>query len=184
MSRITSGKSKNIPLEVPDVTRPMTDRIKTSVFDILTPVIEDSVCLDLYAGTGGLGLEAISRGAKQATFVEQDKDACEMLWKNIQRAKLEDQSIVIRERVEEFLITCEKIYTIVFLDPPFPSPRKNKLTVLTKCAKACMVGGYIVFRHEETERFPTEITSAKGGLSQVLSKKYGISIVDFYQVQK
>jgi 16S rRNA (guanine966-N2)-methyltransferase len=181
MARITAGKSKNIPLEVPDVTRPMTDRIKTSVFDILTPIIEDSICLDLYAGTGGLGLEAISRGAKEATFVEQDKLACEMLQKNIQRAKLEDQSIVIRERVEEFLLNCEPLYSLVFLDPPFPSPRKNKLAVLTKSAKACVSGGYIIFRHEETERFPTKITSAKGALSQVLSKKYGISQVDFYQ---
>lgn len=181
MARITSGKSKNVPLEVPDVTRPMTDRIKTSVFDILTPVIEDSICLDLYAGTGGLGLEAISRGAKQATFVEQDKLACEMLQKNIQRAKLEDQSIVIRDRVEEFLISCEKLYTLIFLDPPFPSPRKNKLVVLTKAAKACIEGGYIVFRHEEKERFPMEINTAKGALIQVLSKKYGISQVDFFQ---
>jgi 16S rRNA (guanine(966)-N(2))-methyltransferase RsmD len=183
MARITSGKSKNVPLEVPDVTRPMTDRIKTSVFDILTPVIEDAICLDLFAGTGGLGLEAISRGAKDATFVEQDKLACEMLQKNITRAKFEDQSIVIRERVEEFLINCEKIYSIVFLDPPFPLPRKSKLAVLTKSAKACIVGGYIIFRHEETERFPTEINSSKGALKQVLSKKYGISIVDFYEVQ-
>lgn len=181
MTRITAGKSKNITLEVPEGTRPMTDRIKISVFDLLTPIIENSICLDLYAGTGGLGLEAISRGAKEATFVEQDKLACEMLKKNIERTKLKDQSIVINERVEEFLINCDQIYTLVFLDPPFPLPRKSKLVVLTKAAKTCIEGGYVVFRHEAKERFPTEMSTSKGELKQILSKRYGISQVDFYQ---
>lgn len=181
MARIIGGKAKNIRLEVPPGTRPMTDRIKASVFDTLQPILEGSICLDLYAGTGGLGLEAISRGATEATFVEQDKLACEILHKNIKRAKVEDHSIVISERVEEFLINCEQIYTLVLLDPPFPLPRKSKLDVLTKAAKACVEGGYIVFRHEAKERFPKEIKSTKGSLRQVLAKKYGISQVDFFE---
>lgn len=81
--RITGGKARNFILEVPKATRPMTDRMKVRVFDILREDIVNKNILDLYAGAGSFGLEALSRGAKSATFVDASKNAEAVLKKNV-----------------------------------------------------------------------------------------------------
>ena len=122
--RITAGKVKNFKLEIPKTTRPLTDRMKVQIFDTLQKDIFKKKILDLYAGTGSFGLEALSRGARHATFVEASKNAYYVLNKNIAHTGFLLDTEVIKSKVEEYLYkknneeTMEN-FDIIFLDPPY-----------------------------------------------------------------
>lgn len=100
-------------------TRSATDRIRETLFAILTPRIEDARVLDLFAGAGTLGIEALSRGAAHATFVERAPEAIAALRRNLASTKLEDRADVARSDVPAFLGGHIGPYDIVFCDPPF-----------------------------------------------------------------
>ena len=120
--RITGGKAKNFKIEIPRNTRPLTDRMKVRIFDILREDIANKTVLDLYAGAGSFGLESLSRGAKEVTFVDASKQADLILKKNIAHTGFLPQAEVIKSKVEDFIIKysdTEKIYDIVFMDPPY-----------------------------------------------------------------
>src|SRR3954471_24968550 len=95
--RIIAGEHRGRQILPPesDTTRPITDRVKQSLFDILTPLIPDALVYDCFAGTGSMGLECLSRGARRAIFFEADRSALTRLRKNIADLKLVDQSTVI-----------------------------------------------------------------------------------------
>lgn len=122
--RISGGKAKNFKLEIPKTTRPLTDRMKIKIFDILREDIVKKDILDLYAGTGSFGLEALSRGAKSATFVDASKNAYFVIQKNIAHTGYLPESTVIKSKVEEYLFkqTNQKKppkFDIIFMDPPY-----------------------------------------------------------------
>ena len=120
--RIIAGKSKNILLDIPRNTRPLTDRLKTTIFDVLGADIYNKNVLDLYAGTGSFGLEALSRGAKSATFVDAAKNCIHILNDNIEKTGSANESTAVREKVEDFLNNkknLEETYDLIFLDPPY-----------------------------------------------------------------
>ena len=102
--RITAGKAKNFTLEVPKATRPMTDRMKVRVFDILKEDIVNKRVLDLYAGAGSFGLEALSRGASSCTFVDASKNAVFVIERNIVHTGFLPESEVKREKVDDYLL--------------------------------------------------------------------------------
>src|SRR5689334_22791675 len=121
--RIIAGEFRGRKLLPPqsDTTRPITDRVKQSLFDILTPHIEGSRIYDLFAGTGSMGLECLSRGASHATFFDSDRSALERLKKNIAALKVEDRSQIIPGDLFKFFSTntpTEKA-NLIFLDPPY-----------------------------------------------------------------
>ncbi|MHC1716881.1 MAG: RsmD family RNA methyltransferase [Candidatus Dojkabacteria bacterium] len=122
--RITGGKVKNFSIEIPRATRPMTDRMKIRIFDILKEDIVNKEILDLYAGAGSFGLEALSRGASSATFVDASKNANFVLKKNVAHTGFLTQSDIIKDKVEEYLYTLsnedkKKCFDIIFIDPPY-----------------------------------------------------------------
>lgn len=120
--RITAGKAKNFKIEIPRNTRPLTDRMKVRIFDVLREEIANTTILDLYAGAGSFGLEALSRGAKEVTFVDASKHADLIIKKNVAHTGFLPQADIVRSKVEDFLFRyCEsdKTYDIVFLDPPY-----------------------------------------------------------------
>ncbi|KKR06185.1 MAG: hypothetical protein UT34_C0001G0225 [candidate division WS6 bacterium GW2011_GWF2_39_15] len=129
--RITAGKAKNVQIDIPRNTRPLTDRMKVRTFDILNTDIANKTILDLYAGSGSFGLEAISRGAKSATFVDASKHAAKILQENANKTGFASVSEVIKMKVEEYLFkkTTEKTssYDIIFLDPPYKHFNTKKL---------------------------------------------------------
>ena len=185
MPRITAGVAKNTSLEVAkDITRPITDRIKISLFDQLSPVIDSAKCLDLFAGSGSLGLEAISRGASRVVFVEQDSDACEIIIRNSKKAKLDQQIEIVNLPVEDYLRFPTTVkHDLIFIDPPFPMIKEDKEDILRNTSRFTVKGGYIVFRYPKLESFPETLKTPFGLLFKVLEKKYGISKVSFYQNQ-
>ena len=117
--RIITGTAKNHKLKVAESSRPITDRIKQSVFDTLGERVKDATILDLFAGSGSIGIEALSRGAKFATFVEQNRDADLILKENIIHTGFKDQAIAWRKEASDFLKDIREKYDLIFVDPPF-----------------------------------------------------------------
>lgn len=123
--RIVAGRHRGARLEVPpgDATRPTSDRARQALFDTLTGGrfdidLNDVVVLDLFAGTGALGLEALSRGAARAVFVEKDRTALAMLNRNIAHLKTADRTLVLAQDATR-LGRAREAVTLVLMDPPY-----------------------------------------------------------------
>ena len=154
--RIIAGEfrgRKLLPPEGSDVTRPITDRVKQSVFDILAPWIEASRVYDLFAGTGSMGLEALSRGAAQATFFEADRSAVQRLKKNITALGVEGRTRVVAGDLFRWFQTspADETVDVAFLDPPyrFLSERPDDVRHLAAriASNHLAADGVVVFRH-------------------------------------
>ncbi len=118
--RIVAGSLRGSKIDVVDVPdlRPTPDRVRETLFNWLAPVIVGMRCLDLYAGTGALGIEAISRGAMSCTFVERDPRAATMLTATLARLKVENGTVAQRDAIA-WLNDAEGPFDLVFVDPPF-----------------------------------------------------------------
>ena len=117
--RVIAGSAKRLQLKTLDgmETRPTTDRIKETLFNMISPYIYDSIFLDLFSGSGGIGIEALSRGAKEAVFVEKNPRAMECIKENLKYTKLEG----------------EKTFDYIFMDPPYNQElEKMVLSYLSK----------------------------------------------------
>ncbi|NCT67962.1 MAG: 16S rRNA (guanine(966)-N(2))-methyltransferase RsmD [Rhodanobacteraceae bacterium] len=118
--RIVAGRLRGSRLAVPaiDGLRPTPDRVRETLFNWLAPFIDGARCLDLYAGTGALGIEALSRGAANCTFVERDRLLCTQLRGNLERLKVAGARVVEADAAA-FLAGPAEPFDLVFLDPPF-----------------------------------------------------------------
>ena len=119
--RVITGSARGIPLKAPEglQTRPTADRVKEALFSIIQFEISGAKVLDLFGGSGQLGIEALSRGAKSAVFVDAGESACKIIKENLKQCKLESQSTVIKCDYMEFLKRNRAQYNIIFLDPPY-----------------------------------------------------------------
>ena len=119
--RVISGKARGVTLKTPEglQTRPTADRVKEAIFSILQFDLPGTKVLDLFGGTGQLGIEALSRGAEKAVFVDAGEAACKLIQENLSRTKLEGQGKVIRSDYLQFLSTCKEKFDIILLDPPY-----------------------------------------------------------------
>jgi len=130
--RIVSGTAKSVRLKTPhwDSTRPMTDKVRGAVFNILGDEVKGASVLDLYAGTGAVGIEALSRGAQQATFVDIDKRCFQLIQANLELTKLSAQASLVKANVKTLLMvteTSEKLqlakgfpgFNLIFFTPPY-----------------------------------------------------------------
>jgi 16S rRNA (guanine966-N2)-methyltransferase len=154
--RIIAGKFRGRKLLPPegDATRPVTDRVKQSLFDILTPNIEGARVYDLFAGTGSMGLESLSRDAAHASFFESDRSALDRLKKNITTLKLESRSQIIPGDLFKWISTSTPTEraNLIFLDPPYrflkehPDKLQNLAQAIAKNHLAAE--GLLIFRHD------------------------------------
>ncbi len=124
--RIITGSARGIildTLEGEDTTRPTADRVKEALFSMLQFDIEGRLVLDLFAGSGQLGLEALSRGARKAVFIDISRDAADVVMKNAARTKLKDRCVVSSTDFKTFLKSASgrEKYDVIFLDPPYRS---------------------------------------------------------------
>lgn len=119
--RVISGTARGLKLESLDglSTRPTLDRVKESIFNILFDAVTDSYILDLFAGSGALGIESLSRGASRCTFVDSNKDAINVIKRNVKKASVEEKSDIRFCDYKKFISECNGKYDIVFLDPPY-----------------------------------------------------------------
>lgn len=120
--RVIAGRAKSLRLKTPEGldTRPTTDRIKETLFNMLQPYLSDAVFVDLFSGSGGIGIEAISRGARHAYFVENDRRAIDCIVENLKFTKFESQATVLKQDVMSAVYgICENCADIIFMDPPY-----------------------------------------------------------------
>lgn len=120
--RVIAGTARRLLLKTPEGldTRPTTDRIKETLFNILMPALPDAVFVDLFSGSGGIGIEALSRGARKAYFVENNQKAIACITENLEHTHLTDKSIVLRQDVFSVLRGgIKETADIIFLDPPY-----------------------------------------------------------------
>lgn len=158
--RIIAGEFRGRKLLPPvtESTRPVTDRVKQSVFDILSPRIEGSAVYDCFAGTGSMGLECLSRGAGQAVFFEAERSAADRLRKNIATLKVEERSRVVTADLFKWFAGpgAGGKADLIFLDPPyrFLRERADDLRRLADRIASCHLapGGIVIFRHDRADR--------------------------------
>ena len=119
--RVITGKARGVQLKTPEgmQTRPTADRVKEALFSIIIFDIPGAKVLDLFGGTGQLGIEALSRGAASAVFVDAREDSCKLIRENLKHTKLEQDAKVIRSDYLDYLNRCREQYNIIFLDPPY-----------------------------------------------------------------
>ncbi len=120
--RVIAGKARSLKLKTPEglETRPTTDRIKETLFNMLQPWLPDSIFIDLFSGSGGIGIEALSRGARHAYFVENNKNAIACIQENLQFTKTMDDATILKQDVLSALSGIhEKEADVIFIDPPY-----------------------------------------------------------------
>lgn len=181
--RIIGGtfKRKTI-LSVPGTdTRPTSDRLRESLFNILSATVRDACVLDLYAGTGALGLEALSRGARHCVFVDNRKKALEVMGKNIASCALEQQARVLSWDISKNL-SCLRNHTppfdLVFMDPPYGRgliPRTMEALLKAGCLEE---GARIVCEHDATDDIPL-VSSHLTLTDQRIYGRTGVSFFTF-----
>ena len=164
--RVIAGKAKGCKLYSLDGldVRPTLDRVKESLFSILYPYLSDSSVLDLFAGTGALGIESLSRGAKKCTFVDVSRMSCECVKKNLDKSGLSDLAVVHKTSAENFLKTSSEVYDIIFLDPPYS---KGIEDMVIKNINPCVHENTVIV--VETEVVPNKYS----GFEIIRQAKYG-----------
>ncbi|WP_246940261.1 16S rRNA (guanine(966)-N(2))-methyltransferase RsmD [Bacillus pinisoli] len=180
--RVVSGKCKGHPLKaVPgQSTRPTTDKVKEAIFNIIGPYFEGGLGLDLFGGSGGLGIEAISRGLDKVIFVDIDQKAIHTIKLNVDSCRLKDQVEIYRNEAEKalkVLIKRELSFDYIFLDPPY---HKQKLTSLLSIIDSHHIlneQGKVIVEHSTDVELPETI----GELLLTRSEKYGITAISIYQ---
>ena len=130
--RVIAGSARSLPLKTPEgmETRPTTDRIKETLFNILNPYIQGAVFLDCFSGSGGIGIESLSRGAKKAYFFENNKKALECIKSNLEFTKFDKVATVISQDILAGLWQVSDIADIIFMDPPYESGLDKKVLEL------------------------------------------------------
>ena len=177
--RVITGKARGVQLKTPDgmATRPTTDRVKEALFSIIQFDIPTSKVLDLFGGTGQLGIEALSRGAKSAVFVDAAESACKLIKENLRRTKLESDARVVRADYLDYLKRCREKYDIIFLDPPYAEVfLENALKCITEI-DILETGGIIVTERPLGKELPWDFE----GFTRSKDYKYGTVLLTIYR---
>lgn len=160
-----------------DSIRPTTDRVKESMFNLISDYISGSDVLDLFSGSGALSLEALSRGANSAVMVDIDPKSIAVIKKNIELVHMEGRTRVVKQSAERFLETEKRKFHLVFLDPPY---NKGLISpVMDKLPGLLHPGGIVVLESDSTDDH-----GEFSHFSVLKQRKYGRSYVTAYQMYK
>jgi 16S rRNA (guanine966-N2)-methyltransferase len=172
--RIITGKYKGFRLSVPNNARPITDRVKTILFDTIGELIEGSTVLDLFAGSGNLGIEALSRGAETVIFVDDNFEAIEAIKSNLKRLDIPKNSHKVLNL--DYISFAKKFkggFDLIFVDPPFNIQSRVRLDTISSLINK---EGVIVYKIEEKQKNKIKISE---NLIVVLEKRIGINTLFF-----
>lgn len=177
--RVITGKARGVQLKTPEgmLTRPTADRVKEALFSIINFDLPGASVLDLFAGTGQLGIEALSRGANRAVFIDAREDACKIIRENIRRTKFENQARVIRSDYLEYLRRCKEKFDIILLDPPYAEVfLENALKSITEID--ILQSGGIIIAERPIEK---ELLLDFEGFTRSKDYKYGKTLLTIYR---
>ena len=177
--RVIAGKVRGLTLKTleGESTRPTRDMVREALFSILINKLPDCTFLDLFAGSGAIGIEALSRGASKAYFCDNNKDAVEIIKANLEKARMIDDSIVFKGDYQLFIKELAgKKFDIIFVDPPY-----NKglgISAIEMISKENLLAdeGIIVFETDQIEVVPDSI----GIYKRYDYRKYGRNVLNFY----
>ena len=177
--RVITGKARGVVLKTPDgmLTRPTSDRVKEALFSIIQFEIPGASVLDLFGGTGQLGIEALSRGAKNAVFVDAREESCRLIRENLKRTRLEQDAKVVRSDYLAYLERCRERFQIILLDPPYAEVfLENALKKITEI-DILQSGGIIVAERPVGKDLPWEFA----GYTRSKDYKYGNTLLTIYR---
>lgn len=177
--RVITGKARGIQLKTPEgmQTRPTADRVKEALFSIINFDIPGAKVLDLFGGTGQLGIEALSRGAASAVFVDAREESCRLIRENLKRTKLEQDAKVIRSDYLDYLNRCREQYNIILLDPPYAEVfLENAIKRITEI-DILQSDGIIVAERPLGKELPWEFE----GYTRSKDYKYGKVLLTIYR---
>ena len=177
--RVITGSARGVQLKTPEgmVTRPTTDRVKEAMFSIIHFDIPGAAVLDLFGGTGQLGIEALSRGAKSAVFVDAGEPACRLIKENLKRCRMEQQGRVVRSDYLDFLSRSKEQFDIILLDPPYAEVfLENALKRITEI-DILRTNGIIVAERPLGKELPWEFE----GYERTRDYKYGKTLLTIYR---
>jgi len=194
--RITAGKAKNFKIEIPKNTRPLTDRMKVRIFDVLGSDIVNKSILDLYAGAGSFALEALSRGAKEATLVDASKQGNIIIQRNVAHTAFLPQADVIKSKVEDFIQKykeSDRVWDIIFMDPPYKlynTKRVEKMESIINDASSLLPGvrnpktnkfkGAFIIKHPK--RYPIDKLNLKY-IKRVDTYEFGLNSISLFIIK-
>lgn len=177
--RVITGKARGVQLKTPEgmQTRPTADRVKEALFSIIQFEIPGTTVLDLFGGTGQLGIEALSRGAQRAVFVDAGESACKLIRENLRRTGMEDQGRVVRSDYLQYLKNAREKFDIILLDPPYAEVfLENALNCITEI-DILQSGGIIVCERPVGKELLWEFS----GYTRSKDYKYGNTLIVIYR---
>ena len=174
--RIIAGSRKGHRISAPGgrATRPTSDRVRENVFNIVAPWVEGSAVLDLYAGSGAMGLEALSRGAERAVFVESEVAACRAINANLDKLRLTGAEVACRD-VARFLAAETRTYDLVFCDAPYDDYTALEPLLGRYVPRLLADGGLLVLETASRAAEP------RLPLTQRTSRRYGAARITLYE---
>ncbi len=176
--RIITGEYRGRRLESPagyDV-RPTSDKVKEAVFNIIMNEVWDATCVDLFAGTGNLGLEALSRGAKKCYFGDNSRESINLIKNNVKMCRAEDKSVIIAGDYSKILGRINEKVDIFFLDPPYKDGLYENCLEIIDSLDLLSEEGIIVAEHGVRDYVPETV----GSLEIIKERKYGKIMVTIY----
>lgn len=178
--RVISGSARGLKLNTPgdDRVRPTTDRVKESMFNIVQDWVYDSQVLDLFAGSGALGIEALSRGASQAVFCDNSLDSIKIIKSNIEKARVVDRSKIVSGDYKRCLRDMEaknQSFDMIFVDPPYYEGLFEEVLDTIRSCKILKKDGIVIVEHDAKRPI-----GQVEGLEVYKEKKYGITMLTFY----
>lgn len=178
--RVISGSARGLKLNTPgdDRVRPTTDRVKESMFNIVQDWVYDSQVLDLFAGSGALGIEALSRGASQAVFCDNSLDSIKIIKSNIEKARVVDRSQIVSGDFKRCLRDMEaknQSFDMIFVDPPYYKELFEEVLDTIRACKILKKDGIVIVEHDAKKPI-----GQVEGLEVYKEKKYGITMLTFY----
>lgn len=181
--RVVSGEFKGRVLKaVPGTsTRPTTDKVKESLFNMIGPYFSGGLGLDLFAGSGGLGIEALSRGLDKVIFVDREGKAIHVINENLKACGLEEKAEVYRNDAVRALKAIQKrdmVFNYIFLDPPYKKQQLVKLLEMIDKEGLVHQEGLIVCEHASEIILPEKV----GNIVQTRNEKYGVIGITLYKV--
>ena len=180
--RIVGGQFKGRRLTTKKVRiRPTKSLTREALFDLLGSKVKNKSFLDLYAGFGVVGIEALSRGAKQTVFVDRNWRCCAAIRENLKEFGVSEKGEVIRSTVQRGLNLLrkeERRFDLIFLDPPYSLPEKEVKEVLEKSKEVLKKNGIVIFEHLSKRLLPE-----LNGLSLKKEKRYGSSTLSLYRLK-
>lgn len=176
--RISGGSARGVPIVEPRGARlrPTSGLVREALFNILGDEVEGAAVADLYAGTGALGIEALSRGAASAVFLESDGAACQAIVQTLAKAHLAERGRVVRGVLPGALRSLDGPFDVILMDPPYQA-EEDALETLIAVAPLVAAGGCVVYEHASRYNPPERL----GGLVMRDRRKYGDTAIAVYE---